>query len=292
MVNASIMRKILFPFELDNPVYREAYIHAIKFARKIKAELILLHVFQVEVGNDITKEKFNRLKRDNWFKAYNEISRFSKYYLEDHARVETDLQIRFDYRFVHGNLSDEIKNIAMEEEVDLIVLPLSEKKEFNKRQMKIIRDNVFERNRTSLLVIPHGCNFRPVGNIVFATDLKLLFNYQKYINDIVTYARLFDSSVHFIHVSSKAKAETWDQSDTYKMITQVLSKDPRYTFHSLHGKSIIESVNQYVAECQADLLVVVRHQNHFLESIFQQSVSKEISLVSNIPVLVMREKRN
>ena len=88
------MRKILFPFELDNPIYREAYIHGIKFARKINAEMILLNVFQVEVGNDITEEKYNRLKRDNWFKAYNEISRFNRYYLVDHANVETDLQIR------------------------------------------------------------------------------------------------------------------------------------------------------------------------------------------------------
>lgn len=35
------MRKILFPFELDNPVYREAYIYGIKFARNIKkAQLV------------------------------------------------------------------------------------------------------------------------------------------------------------------------------------------------------------------------------------------------------------
>ena len=285
------MRKILFPFELDNPIYREAYIHGIKFARKINAEMILLNVFQVEVGNDITEDKYNRLKRDNWFKAYNEISRFNRYYLEDHANVETDLQIRFDYRFVHGFLLDEIKNIAREEGVDLIVLPLSEIKDFNRRQMKIIRDNVFEKNRTSLLVIPHGCDFRPVKNIVFATDLKLLFNYQSYIHDIVNYARLFDSNVHFIHVSSKAKSEEWDHSNTYKMIRQILDKDQRHTFKSLHGKSIIESVDQYVEESQADLLVVIKHQHHFLESIFHESVSKEFSLVSKIPVMVMREKR-
>jgi len=282
----------LFPFELENPVYREAYIHGIKFARRIKAELILLNVFQVEVGNDITEEKYSRLKRDNWFKAYNEISRFNKYYLEDHANVETDLQIRFDYRFVHGFLLDEIKKIAMEEEVDLIVLPLSEKKDFNKRQMKIIRDNVFEKNRTSLLVIPHACNFRPIRNIVFATDLKKLFNYQNYIQDIVNYARLFDSSVHFIHVSTKEDAEDWEHSSTQKTIKQVVDRDQRHSFKSIHGKSIIDAVNQYVEESRADLLVVVKHQHPFLESIFHESVSKEISLASKIPVLVMREKRN
>jgi nucleotide-binding universal stress UspA family protein len=203
------MRKILFPFEEDKSLYREAYIHAVKFARKINAELILLNVFQVEVGNDITEEKYARLKRDNWFKAYNEISWLNKYYLEDHANVETDLQIRFDYRFVNGILVDEIKKIAMEEEVDLMVMPISDKREFNKRQMKIMRDNVFEKNRTSLLLVPSSLQFRPLRNIVVAIDLKKLFNYQLYLNDIITYASLFDASIHFIHVSSRDKKEEW-----------------------------------------------------------------------------------
>lgn len=286
------MRKILFPFELDNPIYQEAYIHGIKFARKMNAGLILLNVFQLEVGNDITEKKYERLKRDSWIIAYNEISRFNKYYLEEYANVETNLQIKFDYRFVHGFLLDEIKNIAMEEEVDLIVLPLSDVKEFNKRQMKIIRDNIFERNRASLLVIPKACEFRPIRNIVFATDLKKLFNYQVYIHEILHYARLFESKLHFIHVSSREKAEEWNDSNTYKMIMQVLEKEKRHSFKSLHGKSITESVNQYVDECRAELLVVVKHQNHFMESLFHQSKSREMTLQSRIPVLVMREKRN
>ena len=285
------MRKILFPFELDNPIYREAYIYGIKFARNINAELIVLNVFKVEVGNDITEEKYGRLKKDNWFKAYNEICKFNKYYLEDHARTETDLKIKFNYRFVNGILLDEIRNIAREDQVDLIVLPISDKKEFNKRQLKIIRDNIFEKNRTSLLVVPFGCEFRPVKNIVFATDLKKLNNYPQYLHDVIHYAKLFDSNIHFIHISSKEKAEEWDNLDTYRLVMQTIEKNKRHVFKSLHGKKIIESVNQYVKKCNADILVVVKHQHYFLDSIFHESLSNEISLNSKVPVLVMREKR-
>jgi nucleotide-binding universal stress UspA family protein len=285
------MRKILFPFELDNPIYREAYIYGIKFARNINAELIILNAFKVEVGNDITEEKYNNLKKDNWFKAYNEISKFNKYFLEEHARTDTDLRIKFDYRFVNGIFVDEIRNIAREENVDLIVLPISDKREFNKRQLKIIQDNIFEKNRTSLLVVPFGSVFRPVKNIVFATDLKRLNKYPKYLNDVIHYAELFDSSIHFIHISSREKAEILDNSETYQLVMQAIEKNKRHTFTSLHGKDIIETVNQYVSECNADILVVVKHQHYFLDSIFHESLSKEISLYSKVPVLVMREKR-
>ena len=104
----------------------------------------------------------------------------------------------------------------MEEEVDMIVLPISEKREFNKRQMKIVQDNLLEKNRTSLLMIPYLCEFRPVRNIVFATDLKKLFNYQMYLDDVVNYALHFDANIHFIHVSSRDKEEEWENSHPYR----------------------------------------------------------------------------
>lgn len=286
------MRKILFPFELENPVFREGYIYGIKFARIINAELIILNAFKVEVGNDITQEKYSNLIKKNWFEAYNAISKFNQYFLEKHAKTDSDLNIKFDYRFVNGLFADEIRNIAIEDEVDLVVLSISDRREFNKRQLKIIQDNIFEKNRTSLLVVPFGCEYRPVKNIVFATDLKELNNFQQYLNDVIDYARLFDSNIHFIHISSKDTAEELNNSNTYRMVMQAIEKNRRHIFKSLHGKRIIESVNQYVEQCNADILVVVKHQHYFLESIFHESTSNEISLNSKVPVLVMREKKS
>jgi nucleotide-binding universal stress UspA family protein len=275
------MRKILFPFELDNPVYREAYIYGIKFARNINAELIVLNVFKVERGNCISKEKYESLKKHNWFEAYNAICKFNKYYLEEHAKLDTDLKIRFNYRFVSGILIDEIRNIAREDEVDLIVLPISDSTEFNKRQLRIIRDNIFEKNRASLLVVPFGCEYRPVKIMVFAADLKKLNDYEAYLPDVINYAKLFDCSIHFIHITSKEKAEDWSNSNPHRMVMQAIEKNKRHVFKHLYGKNLVESVSPYVQETHADLLLVIKHED----------LSNEISLNLKVPVLVMREKR-
>jgi len=122
--------------------------------------------------------------------------------------------------------------------------------------------------------------------------LKKVNNYQHYLHDVVNYANLLDSNIHFIHISSKEKAENWDGSETYRLVMQAIEKNNRHTFQSLQGKTVIQAVNQYVEESKADILVVVKHQHYFLESIFHESISKEISLNSKVPVLVMREKKN
>ena len=129
------MKKILFPFEIDNPVYQEAYIYAVKFARNLNTEVILLNAFSIEADNFITKEKYARLIKERWFQAYNEIIKFNNYYLNEHARMDDELQIKFDHRFINGILKDEIREIAKEQDVGFIVLPVSDRKDFNKRQL-------------------------------------------------------------------------------------------------------------------------------------------------------------
>jgi nucleotide-binding universal stress UspA family protein len=289
MINQTIMKKILFPFETLNPIYKEAYVYAVKLARNLNTEVILLNTFLIEAGDDITEEKYGKLIRDNWFKAYNEISKFNKYFLEDHARIADELTIKFDYRFVHGIFQDEIRNIAREEDVSLIVLPLSDRKEINKRQLEIIRDNIFEKNRVSLMVIPFQGAFKPIKNIVFATDLHKVNHYKQYLDDVIHYAKALDSNIHFLHISTRENSEIREDSKEYQMIMQVIEQNKRHVFKRVFSKDVIESVKMYVEDNNADLLVVVKQQHYFLDTLFHKSFSNDISLNSKIPVLVMRE---
>lgn len=284
------MKKILFPFELDNPVYREAYIFGIKFARNVHAELIILNVFKVEVDDRITKHEYENLKKHNWFKAYNEICRFNKYYLEQHVNPEHDLKIKFSYRFVNGVLIDEVREIALREDIDMVVVPLSDQNVFNKRQLRIFRDNLYKSNRTSLLIVPFQCVFRQISNIVFAIDHKLK-GCRQYLEEVVHLGKAFDSMIHFLFISARKLPAGWESTEEFMEIKRVLEKNGRHVLENLHGKNIVEQANAYVDKTGADLLIVVRHQNYFLETIFHDSIGDSVSFKSKVPVIVMREKK-
>ena len=284
------MKKILFPFEIDNPVYQEAYIYAVKFARNLNTEVILLNAFSIEADNFITKEKYARLIKERWFQAYNEIIKFNNYYLNEHVRMDDELQIKFDHRFINGILKDEIREIAKEQDVGFIVLPVSDRKDFNKRQLDIISDNIFEKNMVSLLVVPFQGSYRPIRNIVFSVDLKKLNYFKQYLDEIIQISRAFDSNVHFLNVSRTDKDVFNEDSEEYQMIKRITDKNSRYVFKRVSGKDVVESVNQYVDEIHADLLAVVKHQHFFLETLFHRSHTNEISFNSKVPVFVMREQ--
>jgi len=286
------MKKILFPFEIGNPIYRDAYVYAVKLARNLYREVILLNTFKIEEVEDITEATYHKLIRENWFRAYNDINRFNQYYLEAHARIDDELKIKFDHRFIHGLFKDEIRKTASEEEVGIIVLPISDKKETNRRQLEIIRDNLFERNRVSLFIIPFQESFKPIKNIVFSIDLRKVKKFGNYLDEVVHFARAFDANIHFIHVCPRERSEIREDSKELQMVMKVIENDRRHSFQQIFGKDVVKSVNQYVVDNKADLLAVVKHQHYFLDTLFHKSFSNEISFNSRVPVLIMREERD
>ncbi len=286
------MKKILFPFEIGNPIYKEAYVYAVKFSRNLNAELTLLNVFNIDIDDDITKERYDRLVKDNWLKAYNEVSRYNKFYFDNHIRVDTGLKIRIEYRFIHGKLLHELKEILREELFDLVVLPVSDNTEFNKKQHQIIRNEIFEKNRAALLIIPFKGVFNPIKNIVFATDLKKLKIHELYLNDVLKYARIFNSNIHFLHISPKEKATLPKETDVYRTLKRITENNKKYVFTSLYGKDVVDSIQKYIKKNKADLLAIVQHERFLLDTLHHKSVSGEVSLRSKIPVLIMREKHD
>ena len=127
------MKKILFPFEINQNIYKEAYVYAVKFARNLGAELIMLNVFEIDDEVFPTPKEYKEIVRDNWLKAYQEIIKFNKHYLNNFARIESDLRIKVDHRFLHGSFIYEFRKIISEEDIDLIVLPEVDQREIYKR---------------------------------------------------------------------------------------------------------------------------------------------------------------
>ncbi len=284
--------KILFPFELDNPLYNQCYVFAVKFARLLQAELIMLHVFDIELDNNITKTKYNQMVKNKWLNAYNQITRFNKYYIEQHADTNNDLKIRFDHRFIHGEWLGEIRKILKMETIDLVVLPISEDEKQNKKQFKIIDDDIFEKNTASVLVVPPNCNYQPVNEIVYATDLKKLNYNDLYLKNVLTFAKAIDSNIHFIHITKSQSGIDPQNTEEYNTIMNILEKNKQHVFKSFHGKNVMDAIQDYIIQSKAGLLVTVKHDRFFLESLFHRSVTDQLLLKANIPVLVMREKED
>jgi nucleotide-binding universal stress UspA family protein len=285
------MRKILFPFEKDQTIYREAYVYAVKFARNLGAELIMLNVFEVDEDIINSPKDYKRIIRDNYFKAYQEIIRFNKHYLNNYAKLEPELRIKFDYRFLHGNIIHEITQIITKEEIDLVVLPESSKKDVYKWIVEVIWHDLVKIKPVSVLLIPEHCRYQPIKSASFVAEMNKLDLLGLYMDDVLRYAKVFDATVHFIDiVHGKKSHQPEERKNELKEISRLVGSSKKHIFLQLHDRDTMEAVEDYTQKNQVHLVFVVRHHHDFLGSLFHKDLSDQICLRSQIPVLVMKEK--
>jgi nucleotide-binding universal stress UspA family protein len=283
------MRKILFPFETNQDIYKEAYVYAVKFARNLGAELIMLNVFEIDDEDATTTQKYKKIVRDKYYRAYQEIIKFNKHYLGHYAKPEPELRIKVDYRFVHGNILNELTKIISSEEIDLVVLPEAHQQELYRWIVEVIWHDLAKINPVSLLLIPSHCQYEPIKSTAFVADMKELDHIALYLNDVLRYSKVFDANIHFLHISMGKKTITEEKSDLEKL-THLIESSHKHVFHTLFGKDVMGLLEEYAEKSNLQLVFVVRHHHYFLDSLFHKDLSDKICLRSRIPVLVMKEK--
>jgi nucleotide-binding universal stress UspA family protein len=286
------MKKVLFPFEISHTCYREAYVYAVKMARNLGAELIMLHAFHIEeVDNTITPGTYNTIIKNNWLSAYREIIRFHDYYLQDHARVDAELRVKTDHRIIHGNLVDEFRKILHSEEIDLVVLPAAGDTELTGKKIKLLRRETLDMDHTSLLAIPCEKIFLPIENMLFVTWMKRLKGLADYMNEIFLIASIYNSSIHYVHLSKHVKECLEIEEEIKQSIQKTRSRGNEIVFHCIGDRDPVKKLNEYITENDIRLLAIAKQQMHGFKELYLTSMFEEICSTVGIPVLVLRDSQ-
>ncbi|HEU4902323.1 MAG TPA: universal stress protein, partial [Flavisolibacter sp.] len=185
------MKKLLVPIDFT-PASRNASEYAVSLAKKLEAEVQLLHVYTepMPVGN-VPDPVFvaTSLREENKLRVGQEMDWLKKQYsMEVHGGS------------LAGYRGDTIKDTANETAADLIVMgakPAHKNKILGSTTLKMIR-----KSPKPVLVIPEDARFRPLKNIVLAVDFSEMVG-SAVLEPLFQLADAFGSSVRVLHVEKK-----------------------------------------------------------------------------------------
>ncbi len=283
------MKKVLFPFEINQECYREAYVYAIKVTRNLGAELIVLNTFEIDVDNTITAERYENLKKKNWIIAHQEVLRFHDYYLNNHTRLDMELRVRADYRFYNGKLYDEFREIIHNENIDLVVLPATSKSESTRKVLRQMRREVLNRNHLSLLAIPCDLNYQNIDHLLMISEPKFLNNPANYLEEVTLFAQVFYSTIHAVKLSKQAAETSEDQEKASISARFPKSMANRVSYHCITGKDTDRSLLDYMSGNHISLMAISRQQKHMIGKIFHSDTLDEMCSVFHLPVLILKD---
>jgi len=184
-----------------------------------------------------------------------------------------------------GSLVENIKLIINKKEVELIVMGSRTKDPVDHFFFGSETTSVIHHAKCPVLIIPPKNNITGLNRIVFATD------YDNADCDAIHYliklGKLFDTEIEIIHVledGDRTTAKTEKETAFREHVAKL--KYPKITYRKIIGKDVVKRLNRLCKETGTGLLAMV-HQHHYLfVRMLKHSVTKEVMIDQNIPLMV------
>lgn len=276
------MKKILFPTDFSEAA-TNAFVHALEFAKVVKAELILLHTFEIPVYD-------SQFFPENYASIYSsiELAKFEMFKDEipklRAIAAERNLDnIVIKHRLMDGDLIYNLKNAVEEDEIDFVIMGTTGVSDWTKFFTGSNTNSVISEVKVPVLCVPIDAKFKKIKTIGFTTRYREKDKAE--LRKVLKIAKKTDAKVKSLYVRSS----TTDVSDMTIKEWEIEFANENVEFLVLPSDEIKETILDFVLFKDIDILTTITHKRSFFESIFDSSFSQKITKEVSIPVLIMHE---
>lgn len=276
------MKKILFPTDFSESA-TNAFVHALEFAKIVKAELILLHTFEIPVYD-------SQFFPENYAAIYSsiELAKFEMFKDEipklRAIATERNLDdIVIKHRLMDGDLIYNLKNAVEEDKVDFVIMGTSGVTDWTKFFLGSNTNAVISEIKVPVLCIPADVKYKKIKTIGFTTRYREKDKVE--LKKVLDIAKKTNAKVKSLYV----KTSNSDVSDVTIKEWEKEFAHENVEFLVLPSDEVKETILDFILYKDIDILTTITHKRSFFESLFESSFTKKIAKEVSIPVLVMHE---
>jgi|SRR6185436_3120072 len=277
------MKTILVPTDFSKNA-DNACRYAIEIAKETKAKIILMHAYETPVL--YSEVPLTNVQTDYRLLANSALLELKRYY----DKIKKAAQgIKIELLIQQGLASARIKEIALEQKAGLIVMGTTGKGALEKMIVGSNAARIIRKAPCMVLAIPPKAKYDGMKKIVYATDL--LNDNLEHIKTIIPFAKLFNSEILFLNINTQLLSGNED--DDLKKTTQKIKahvKYPKTSGYVCNDANVTSGIHYFLKKHKADCLAMYTHHRNILQSIFNPSITKEVSFHSSVPLLVIHDK--
>ena len=261
------MKNLLIPFDFSD-VSMNALDYAEKFAARFeKASINLLYISKTK----LEKDKENELK--NKFEAL----------LEKHQKPNAPV---ISYNFGVGNFSDAIVAAHSALDIDLVFMGTSGAESESESPVTRTSRLVLEAD-LPVLVIPEKHKFFRLEKILLALGEDVMHDTST-LNLLLDVSSRFKAEVDVLTVSRNPEDAGYSEADETNERTLQYYLEMFYSHHSFaENEDILQGIDDYIKKHQVDLLAIMPKTHAKASSASKGKLTMEVTLKSEIPVLVL-----
>lgn len=272
------MNKILIPTDFSDGAFN-ALLHGLHLAKTMNSSIQIVHAYSMPpTGSNVMVDITDILKKN----AEEELAELKK-------RVEAlDLAqgIQIDYKATYGSVVDVVNRLSNEVGVSLVVMGTQGASGITEKWLGSNTAAAARNVERPLLAVPAELPYKGIESILFSTDMKVMKN-EAPLRFVAEFAEKTNAKVKFLHIREDDEKEGGNQEEAYRQQVHETFGESRPVFTFMYNDEVEDGIEEAIERENPSLLVVVRHEYGFFESIWHSSVSRHVLNKASLPILVL-----
>lgn len=273
------IRRILVPTDFS-PTANNALRYALDLAQEVEAKVFIMHTYHIPSAAVTAAYPVGYYEAVSMDELKKEADQRMKKLERDYLH---STKVAYECITQLGLAVDMIARTAEEKSVDLIVMGTQQADGAKTWLGSVTTDTV--KSDYPVLAVPHEAHFERPRTLLLATSLTPLPELSE-LDTLKTIAKAFGATVDVLYVHTQETALTREQVEVQEALDDYLLGIP-HQFHFAPHKDVNEGVQQYLDQCQAELLVMIPQHHSFLDSLLHSSRTKQMIFHTHKPLLAL-----
>ena len=277
------MKKILVPLDFSE-TSDNAFVYALEMAKLLKAELVLLHTFEIPVV-DTQGLAFN------YATVYNSVELANFEHFREklpklrNIALERNLDhISLNHILMNGDLLYSIKKVVSEEKIDIVVMGTNGAEGWMASLVGTNTGSVINNVGVPVLSVPAEAKFEQIKTIAFTTrfrkkDIEALIK-------VLFYAKKFRAKVKCLYVKT---SNSDVNSETVNRWKSHFEDEEDLQFFVIPNEDVHSTIEDFLDNQNVDMLAMLTYKRNFFAALFTTTTTQKLSYYLKTPILALHE---
>lgn len=280
------MKRVLIPTDFSDTALNAAA-YAIKLFEGISCEFYLFHAYKVPQSVGVLISVAEILKQESADNLVNEERRLREY-------------LGYPQTVIHhitlsGSFHDLLPEVVHSQGIDLIAMGTHGARGLADSVLGTNATKVIGETKCPLLIVPNNYEFEGMEHLVFATDRQTdreeVNGQWSWVDWIYHHHKTKMTTLHIDHpdeLEDASSASNIAKKSVATLSPVIVYRDVEET---VYHEDVVEGITGYVVdhELNTSLLVLVAHKHGWLGRIFHQSVTQQLAMKNQFPLLVLHD---
>lgn len=274
------MKKILAPTDFSTNSWKSIS-YAADMAKRTGAELIVLNAYTLPYSNQTVLLSMKEILKESAESGLQQILK--------KMNDELDLSgIQVTTKAVHGDLLVTIDLMCDSENIDLVVMGTKGATGLKAALLGSNTANIIRNIDRPVIAVPENYQRSDYKHATvcadFSTDLETRVDFSV-LNEI---CKVHSADIRVLHVIDPYEDKMVDAKPKEVNFDQFFP-GLNVTMHSNYHDDVQEGIKEFLADNPTNLLVMIRRNYNFIESLFHRSLTRHLAMHTEIPLMVLHE---